>query len=488
MEFPFNVNQLFPERFSILDKSLVVEHASPKRADLQSHIATVIDELGRASAKAQKLTTPVTSATKLQSQHHEVYLMKDGESNGECGVIVGFLKVGYKKLILLDRRGEHTEAEPLCVLDFFVAENLQRHGYGLELFHFMVQVNNFVVFDGFFNNKSVAKLRTIPLKKPDSEIKPYSIVEREAVRREERSLPWPLASSQCSLSVGSSPTRAALGVRRDQRPNFPRNEPSRERRASQQGQVAREGLYSRHMDSRSLGRPLAGLRSAKEQAHLSQRLPKLQSRLHTPPTLSATEDNALCWPTSPGRRKLRLGTDAEVADGEKELPAPNDEAALVVEQGHVSVVSRGPLSEDGLSKMEERCELQGTGALIMLLPALSFSEDDRNEQDVALLSALLQLKQLQRASTWHCPLPLVILVPGPDGITCNTGKLEEELMLPMLVKDGLISEYMLLFIPESTNDMQGSKSLAALCVGLCPAHLHLSHFAAAPWRNSWRPT
>ncbi|KAM9777078.1 alpha-tubulin N-acetyltransferase 1 isoform X3 [Syngnathus typhle] len=188
MEFPFNVNQLFPERFSILDKSLVVEHASPKRADLQSHIATVVDKLGRASAKAQKLTTPVTSATKLQSQHHELYLMKDGESNGECGVIVGFLKVGYKKLILLDRRGLHTEAEPLCVLDFFIAENLQRHGYGLELFQFMLQhknidpvlmaydrpspkllsflakhycltqsvpqVNNFVVFDGFFNDKS----------------------------------------------------------------------------------------------------------------------------------------------------------------------------------------------------------------------------------------------------------------------------------------------------------------------------------------------
>ncbi|XP_061122638.1 alpha-tubulin N-acetyltransferase 1 isoform X2 [Syngnathus typhle] len=328
------------------------------RKDLQSHIATVVDKLGRASAKAQKLTTPVTSATKLQSQHHELYLMKDGESNGECGVIVGFLKVGYKKLILLDRRGLHTEAEPLCVLDFFIAENLQRHGYGLELFQFMLQhknidpvlmaydrpspkllsflakhycltqsvpqVNNFVVFDGFFNDKSVARLRTIPLKKPDSEIKPYSMVEREAVRREERSLPWPLASSQCSLSVGSSPTRAALGVRRDQRPKLPLDEPSRERRTSQQGQVAREGLYSRHMDSR---RPLAGLRSAKEQAHLWQRLPKLQSRLRTPPTLSATEDKAVCWPTSPGRQKLRLGTDAEVADGRKELPAPNGPAS-----------------------------------------------------------------------------------------------------------------------------------------------------------------
>lgn len=71
--------------------------------------------------------------------------------------------------------------------------------------------------------------------------------------------------------------------------------------------------------------------------------------------------------------------------------------------------------------MEERCELHGTEALVALLPALAGLEPD--EQDVHLLSALLQLKQLQQASSWHCPLPLVMLVPGPeDG---DTHKLEE---------------------------------------------------------------
>uniref|UniRef100_A0A3Q2PM13 N-acetyltransferase domain-containing protein n=1 Tax=Fundulus heteroclitus TaxID=8078 RepID=A0A3Q2PM13_FUNHE len=58
------------------------------------------------------------------------------------GIVVGFLKVGYKKLFLLDRNGAHVEAEPLCVLDFYVAETLQRHGYGLELFKFMLQHQN----------------------------------------------------------------------------------------------------------------------------------------------------------------------------------------------------------------------------------------------------------------------------------------------------------------------------------------------------------
>lgn len=75
----------------------------------QASIATVIDELGKASAKvsvflssvtiphslltsvmtsvsfrlqAQQLSAPITSASKLQSQRHELYLLKDAERNG----------------------------------------------------------------------------------------------------------------------------------------------------------------------------------------------------------------------------------------------------------------------------------------------------------------------------------------------------------------------------------------------------------------------
>ncbi|XP_067365933.1 alpha-tubulin N-acetyltransferase 1 isoform X5 [Channa argus] len=285
MEFPFDINHLFSERVTVLDQNLVAGRKTAGRPDLQANTATVIDELGKASAKAQQLPAPITSASKLQSQKHQLYLLKDGESNGGRGVVVGFLKVGYKKLFLLDRQGVHIEAEPLCVLDFYVAENLQRHGYGLELFDFMLQhknlepvtmaydrpspkflsflakhycltesvpqVNNFVVFEGFFLNRAVAQLRKVPLKKPDGEIKPYSVIEREAVRQEQRALPWPFApphspqrlvSSQYShsLSVGSSPSRApaqaalasAPGSNRDQNPQSPQIERCRARRTS----------------------------------------------------------------------------------------------------------------------------------------------------------------------------------------------------------------------------------------------------------------
>ncbi|XP_048086198.1 alpha-tubulin N-acetyltransferase 1 isoform X2 [Alosa alosa] len=186
MEFPFDINALFPEQISVLDQHLAAGRKSSGRGDPQALIARVIDELGKASAKAQQLPAPITSAAKLQTNTHQLYLLKDGELNGGRGVAVGFLKVGYKKLFLLDQRGAHVETEPLCVLDFYITENLQRHGYGQELFNFMLQhkkvepellaydrpspkflaflkkhydlkegvpqVNNFVVFNGFFRN------------------------------------------------------------------------------------------------------------------------------------------------------------------------------------------------------------------------------------------------------------------------------------------------------------------------------------------------
>eukprot|EP00063_Salmo_salar_P059374 XP_014034209.1 PREDICTED: alpha-tubulin N-acetyltransferase 1 isoform X4 [Salmo salar] len=249
METTVDVNHIFPERITVLDQNLIAVTKSLGRSDPQSLIAALIDELGRASAKAQYLTAPITSASKLQTNKHHLYLLKDRESNGGMGLAVGFLKVGYKKLFLLDQRGAHVETEPLCVLDFFVTEHLQRHGYGLELFNFMLQhkkvepvlmaydrpspkflsflekhyclknsvpqVNNFVVFDGFFTNRSAAHLRKVPPKKLDGEIKPNSLTQRRAVREEQRALLWPLCcpaappfSPPLSVSSPCSPSRA----------------------------------------------------------------------------------------------------------------------------------------------------------------------------------------------------------------------------------------------------------------------------------------
>ncbi|KAK7877941.1 hypothetical protein WMY93_031417 [Mugilogobius chulae] len=137
------------------------------------------------------------------------------------------------------------------------------------------------------------------------------------------------------------------------------------------------------------------------------------------------------------------------------------ETELQTHTVHISVkASCGPLSEDGLCKAEESCELQGTTALLMLLPASALL-DQQKDEDVPLLSALLQLKQLQQACTWHCALPLVILVPGQERGPGHTDRLAQALKLSKLVEDGLISEYIFLFLPENTSDLQGSKQLTA---------------------------
>jgi len=114
---------------------------------------------------------------------HTVYILLDRESNS----VVGLLKVGKKNLFLIDGQGSQNEVYPLCVLDFYVQESRQRSGFGKALFEFMLedqksspkfmaidrpspkllaflrkhynlakpipQVNNYVIFDGFFTGR-----------------------------------------------------------------------------------------------------------------------------------------------------------------------------------------------------------------------------------------------------------------------------------------------------------------------------------------------
>ncbi|XP_014875126.1 alpha-tubulin N-acetyltransferase 1 isoform X2 [Poecilia latipinna] len=282
MEFPFDINQLFSERISILDQNLIASRQSKEKPDLRVKIATVLDELGKASAKAQDLPAPITSASKLQFQKHQLYLMKDGESSRGRGVVVGFLKVGYKKLFLLDRNGVHIEVEPLCVLDFYIAENLQRHGYGIELFNFMLQHQNvepvLLAYDRPSTKLLAFLARHYNLRQSVPQVNNFVAFEdffhkRAEVRQEQRTLPWPFAaplsphssvSSQCSQSpsAGSSPRRvlpcvthpAFAGDSREQSPHSPLMDCCRTRRSnSEKGLVARSSLYSRHMDIRHAG-------------------------------------------------------------------------------------------------------------------------------------------------------------------------------------------------------------------------------------------
>ncbi|KAF1578620.1 UNVERIFIED_CONTAM: Alpha-tubulin N-acetyltransferase 1, partial [Eudyptes pachyrhynchus] len=53
-------------------------------------------------AQAQGLPAPVTSAARMEANRHVLYILRDADGRGTPkGAVVGFLKVGYKKLFLL---------------------------------------------------------------------------------------------------------------------------------------------------------------------------------------------------------------------------------------------------------------------------------------------------------------------------------------------------------------------------------------------------
>jgi len=142
----------------------------------------IIDSVGRASAAAQNLHQIITSTEKLRLSdgNQLVYFLCDFSTNH----VVGLLKVGKKKLFVYDQQGVQHEMNPLCILDFYIHESRQRVGCGRILFDKMLeaehahvehlaidrpsdkflfflrkhydltnilpQVNNFVIFDGFF--------------------------------------------------------------------------------------------------------------------------------------------------------------------------------------------------------------------------------------------------------------------------------------------------------------------------------------------------
>ncbi|XP_036349860.2 alpha-tubulin N-acetyltransferase 1 isoform X2 [Ochotona princeps] len=259
MEFPFDVDTLLPERITVLDQHLRPPArrpgtTTPARIDLQQQIMTIVDELGKASAKAQHLPAPITSASRMQSNRHVIYVLKDTSARpAGKGAILGFIKVGYKKLFVLDDREAHNEVEPLCILDFYIHESVQRHGHGRELFQYMLQkervephqlaidrpsqkllkflnkhynlestvpqVNNFVIFEGFFAHQH-PPARKLPPKRAEGDIKPYSSSDREFLKVAVEP-PWPLNRAPRratppahppprSSSLGNSPERGPL--------------------------------------------------------------------------------------------------------------------------------------------------------------------------------------------------------------------------------------------------------------------------------------
>lgn len=131
----------------------------------------------------------ITTASKFFTSGDNKLIMM-----AETNRVIGLLKVGRRNLFIRNHVGQIKEIQPLCVLDFYVHESVQRGGYGKLIFEKMLQTealapsklaydrpseklisflrkhyglskyipqnNNFVVFDAYWDNSLSAKPST----------------------------------------------------------------------------------------------------------------------------------------------------------------------------------------------------------------------------------------------------------------------------------------------------------------------------------------
>lgn len=198
MEFDFSIDDLFPNRVTVLTPPLL-KRLVQRDVHVKERYKTVIDALGKSSAQAQALPTVITLFNKflISDPTCQLFVLRDEvkiseaeavdgaggrdisdeakskdvhgtnafstenlsnpsneneshidehstspPSSSRKGTVLGFLKVGPKDLFLHNEVEELVKVRPLCVLDFYVNESCQRQGCGKILFDFMLDCLN----------------------------------------------------------------------------------------------------------------------------------------------------------------------------------------------------------------------------------------------------------------------------------------------------------------------------------------------------------
>ncbi|XP_050442442.1 alpha-tubulin N-acetyltransferase 1-like [Adelges cooleyi] len=139
MDFDFPINDIATQEFLKIDDTLTVrghEENDETDAELQKRVKLIVDCMGNASAKAQNLKSPVTSAEKLVNSNHMLYVMTEHPEEGRFAV-VGILKMGLINLTLYDKEGSCSDEIVYYLLDFYIHEKRQRKGYGKRLLEYM---------------------------------------------------------------------------------------------------------------------------------------------------------------------------------------------------------------------------------------------------------------------------------------------------------------------------------------------------------------
>jgi len=128
MEFPFDVRRILRPDSSGISVVYSREARAPSR-----ELSMIIDNMGSASARAQRLGSIITTSVRFFSLSDNKLYFKVQDNK-----VLGFLKTGTKNLFYTDEHGRMKEITPLCLLDFYVHEDVQRSGFGKELYEAML--------------------------------------------------------------------------------------------------------------------------------------------------------------------------------------------------------------------------------------------------------------------------------------------------------------------------------------------------------------
>ncbi|CAD8192219.1 unnamed protein product [Paramecium pentaurelia] len=126
MQFNFYLSKCM----SVNENGITILNGNQKR---NPQLDVVITIMGEASALAQNLKQVITSPIRFFQTDQKMYIKSEGK---QC---LGILKIGRKNLFHRDLNGVIKEIQPICVLDFYVHESVQRKGIGKELFEEMLR-------------------------------------------------------------------------------------------------------------------------------------------------------------------------------------------------------------------------------------------------------------------------------------------------------------------------------------------------------------
>jgi len=149
MEFPFYASKVLSvdqDGFAILDAATLTSRSNYLNSGPQTrlqpfakydpnrdYLVQILDRMGEASSRAQGLKHVITNYSKFSTSGDNRLYMKI-DNNKVCGI----LKVGQRNLFHYDGYGKVRELRPLCVLDFYVHESVQRGGVGKALLEKML--------------------------------------------------------------------------------------------------------------------------------------------------------------------------------------------------------------------------------------------------------------------------------------------------------------------------------------------------------------